>query len=151
MKDAVFPFDHEIVSLPEMTLYGRVWEGAYSELPEGGLQALIASVKAMTSAPLIGVSWNDRPDGFRYLIGAASDEFGADSIRWTAPAHQLLQVSYQGDPAGVTDTYAKMMDAISAANMRMATEICHHREGYGTHDPFANPLHVKLGIPITPL
>lgn len=59
-----------IVERPPQHLSGLIWEGTYAEAAAGSIHALIEDLKAVANEgdiqtrAIIGVSWNDRPDGF---------------------------------------------------------------------------------------
>ena len=129
----------EIVERPAQRIAGAFWEGTFVEAADGAVRRLIAEMQEhhrrlhpRDHAALVGLSWNGRPDGFRYLVGYVSDE--AETT--VHPGHvDLPQVRFatalhHPDSGDVFAHYQKMFDWIAAEGHAVDTALLHYREEY---------------------
>lgn len=141
---------HSIDSIEPAEVCGPVWTGTYQQAGDGSLQALIAEVRQATQGAMTGLSINDRPDGFRYLIGSEDgvSPGGVSPQTWRLDGHHCLRMPYEGSASGVTTAYQEMLDALTGSVWEPRPDICHHRDEYGRSNPLDDPLTVTLGIPV---
>lgn len=100
--------------LPALSLVGFTWEGSYEEAATGVIGELMSSLRRTLSLPddarLFGVSWLERPDGFRHFCGiaaaAAPGAAGLPAI--DLPALACLTTLHPGGDA--TAGYARLME-----------------------------------------
>lgn len=139
----------ELTERDAQTLFGIIWQGSYEEAGRGEVKKVIALMEglrkqAMTAAEeegqldadagLIGISWNDRPDGFRYLVAlpaALAKHVSHNDMR----GHDFPRMSFATALHGAEDGdvfahYQSMFDWIEGQGLQRATRILHHREEY---------------------
>jgi predicted transcriptional regulator YdeE len=113
----------ELGTLGPMSIIGLPWTGSYGEAADGAIKALMGEVRACLGlpqdAPMFGVSWNDRPDGFRHFCGvelSAEQELPAGLARLELESLTcLLGVQEQGD---ATETYRALMTERDTRGLR---------------------------------
>ena len=65
---------YSLATRPAHRLVGRHWEGSHKQAADGALHPLIEEIKEISArherfwrSPIVGLSWNDRDDGFPLL------------------------------------------------------------------------------------
>ena len=143
---------------PSHRLVGLDWEGSHAEAARGATHDLIRQVQrfsdqraSLWKGPLVGISWNDRPDGFRYFIGISVDEGEEAPRRFRALdlPDMRLAVSWHGASDGeVVDHYLRMIDWIREGGERWDKTHLHHREEYPADIDLAQPPALRLMLPV---
>jgi predicted transcriptional regulator YdeE len=145
---------------PAHRLCGRYWEGSYGEAARGAIHSVIRDVQAFAAqreggwrSPIVGLSWNDRPDGFRYFVGIALDERGSPPRGFSSLAlpEMTLASSWHGAGDGdVVAHYVRMIDWVKAENLVWDKRHVHHREEYPHDVDLTHPPALRLLIPASP-
>ncbi|MCT8998465.1 GyrI-like domain-containing protein [Chelativorans intermedius] len=151
----------EVVTRPAQTLCGKMWEGSYDAAAAGHVKEFIADMERLRSrlaaghegeaSGLVGISFNDIPGGFRYLValppqlaprsGLALSAFSFPSMRFAAVWHEAAD----GD---VFAHYERMFAWIEAQGLRRVTDVCHHREEYPPQPDLHAPPRLRLMTPV---
>jgi hypothetical protein len=154
-----------VVERPAQRLVGRVWEGTYSEAAAGALLPLFAEAKAAASGgglwagPIIGISWNDRPDGFRYFVGLEVDGTGAEAgggagasadvrERLDIPSMRFANAWHDAGDGEVVDHYQAMLGWIEREGLTWDKSAMHHREEHPLHGDLAAAPALRLMVPV---
>ncbi len=122
-------------TLPALTLVGRHWQGSYAEAAQGAVRRLIESLRSdypeAADVPLYGLSWTDRPEGFRHFCGwpesALNRTLEPDERLTLGPLPCLTSSQPTGD---ATDAYARLMahrGALGLSTPEGPTMIDEHR------------------------
>lgn len=137
----------ELTDRSAQRLWGLVWEGTYVQAAAKGVHDVVRAMAVARwtlpvdpHADLIGIAWNDRPDGFRYLVAVAVDEIAVpapvDLVEVRLPAMQLAGLWHEaGD---VHQAYLGMFEWIASNRLRRDVSVFHHREEY--------PVDFDLGV-----
>lgn len=148
---------YEIVERPAQRITGRIWEGTFVEAADGAIHRLIAEAQEhrrishpRDRSALIGLSWDVRPESFRYLVGYV----GEDSSTFDRPEHMDLPAMrfattmHHPEGGDVFVQYRNMYDWIAAAGYVVDDSRLHYREEYeaGFVSPSASSL--RLMVPI---
>lgn len=149
--------NYEIAERPAQRITGRLWEGTFVEAADGAIHRLIAETQEhrrlthpRDHSALIGLSWDVRPDGFRYLVGYVGD----DRTTFVRPGHvdlppmRFATTMHHPEGGDVFVQYQKMCDWIAAEGYAVDTSHLHYREEYeaGFVSPLASSL--RLMVPI---
>lgn len=149
--------DFVFVERPAQRLWGLVWEGTYDEAAAKGVHGVFRAMTearkglpVATDADLIGIAWNDRPDGFRYLVAVAVDETAGPVPAWLTevrlPAMRLASLWHDaGEP---TQAYFAMFDWIARQGMRRDVSVADHREEYPHDFDLAAGVPLRLMTPV---
>ncbi len=147
-----------IVSRSAEVLVGLSWEGSFAEARSGSIRTLLSQVQArlgevsdLWASPIVGISWNDRPDGFRYFVGVPVSEAGALShfdARIELPATICAAAWHAADDGDVIAHYGRMIEWISASGHMRNTAAYHHREEYPRDADFDAAPELRLMIPV---
>jgi predicted transcriptional regulator YdeE len=145
---------------PAHRLCGRYWQGSYGEAARGAIHSLIGDVQAFAAqreggwrSPIVGLSWNDRPDGFRYFVGVAMDDAGAlpEGFASLALPEMTLASSWHGAGDGeVVAHYVRMIDWVKPRNLIWDKQHFHHREEYPHDVDLTRPPALRLLVPVSP-
>jgi predicted transcriptional regulator YdeE len=155
-----FPGGHAIAltERPAHRLAGRIWEGTHVQAAAGAIHPLIEEMKQASArrpglwkSPIVGISWNDRPDGFRYFVGIAIDDDeppgeGLDAL-------DLPEMTFASSWHGATDGevaahYGRMIEWIGDEGMKWDTTRLHHREEYPLDYDVSGPPMLRLLMPV---
>ncbi|WP_187971913.1 GyrI-like domain-containing protein [Aquibium microcysteis] len=148
--------DFAVIERPAETLVGLDWEGRYGEAAAGAVRATLRSLQTrvgkgdLWSGPLVGLSFNDRPDGFRYFVGAAAGEVGDAEglVRIDLPARRHV-ASWHGEADGdVVAHYGRMIGWLASQGLKRAETGPHHREEYPRDGDFDGPPILRLMLPL---
>lgn len=139
-------------------LHGLVWEGTYAEAAAGAIHPLIEDMKAVAadegdpwSRMIIGISWNDRADGFRYFVGIETAEDVAPTAGYrllSLPAMRFASVWHGPDDGDVVGHYGRMIDWIEIEGQSRDVSVLHHREEYPADIDLAGPPVLRLMLPL---
>lgn len=147
----------EIVQRPAQRIAGAFWEGTFGEAADGAVRRLVAQMQERhrrlhpkDHAPLVGISWNDRPDGFRYLVGYVADKAEATSHPGHVDLPQMRFVTALHHPGSgdVFAHYQKMFDWIAAEGHGVDTALLHYREEYEPGYVSLSLSSLRLMVPI---
>lgn len=166
----------DIVERPAQSLVGRVWEGTFAEAAAGGvrrtledMQARLAALPGLFKGPLVGLSWNERADGFRYFVGyepdgeaaGRSDDGGVADARsgpdmdaatsgearleWLDLPTMRYAVAWHAEGDGaVVEHYRGMLHWMQLEGLSRDVTRMHHREEYPLDADFAGPPVMRL-------
>lgn len=148
----------ELVDRPAQRLWGLMWEGTYAQAAAKGVHDVIRAMKAARQtlpvdphADLIGISWNDRPDGFRYLVAVAVDGIAApvpaDLVELWLPAMRLASLWH--DAGDAHQAYLDMFEWIASHGQRREASVCHHREEYPVDFDLGAGAPLRLMTPVS--
>lgn len=145
---------------PAHKLHGLAWSGTHEEASAGAIRRLIERVKAHSDgrtspwkSPIVGISWDDRPDGFRHFVGVAPDpgEVLPEGFEALELEQTDLASSWHGPADGeVVEHYGRMIAWAAEHGYNWDTDRFHHREEYPHDIDLAAPLRLRLLIPIRP-
>jgi len=142
-----------VVERSAQRLVGRIWEGSYSQAAAGAVrdvlfdvQMLAAEVSGLWAGPIVGISWNERPDGFRYLVGVEGlahrpglDILDLPAMRFATAWHETGEV---------LDRYQAMLEWLPRQGLRWDKARMHHREEYPLHADFGAAPVLRLMVPV---
>jgi hypothetical protein len=144
---------------PAHRLCGLYWEGSYGDAARGAIHTVIAEVQAFAArlqggwrSPIVGLSWNDRPDGFRYFVGVAADDAATvpEGFALLALPEMTLASAWHGAGDGeVVPHYARMIDWLKAQNLDWDKRRFHHREEYRHDVDLKQPPALRLLLPVS--
>lgn len=144
-----------VVERPAQTLVGSVWDGTYSQAAAGAIHRVLKEVKGFAEAlpglwsgPIVGVSWNDRPDGFRYFVGVESGVADAEKLPLTVPAMRFATAWHDAGDGDVTEHYQLMLAWMEREGLSWDKSRMHHREEYPLHADFSAPPVLRLMVPV---
>jgi len=143
---------------PAHRLAGHMWEGTHAEAAAGAIHPLILEMKAasqrrpgMWRSPIVGLSWNDRPGGFRYFVGIAIDEGEqpADGlVALDLPEMNFASAWHGAGDGDVAGHYGRMMEWIGDEGLKWDLSRFYHREEYPLdYDPAGPPV-LRLLMPV---
>jgi len=143
---------------PSHELAGLWWSGTHAQAAAGAIRRVIAEVKAFSDgrqsawrSPIVGLSRNDRTDGFDYFTGVSveADEALPASFERLAVAEGTFAGSWHGPQDGeVVEHYGRMIAWLEGSGWAWDRSIFHHREEYPPdHDPEAPPA-LRLMLPV---
>lgn len=147
----------EIVPEPGFTAVGLFWEGSYAQAAAGEIRPLVLLVQsalpnvrqAMDREHLIGISWNDRLDGFRYFIGIRVEpdsEVPPGMSQIDVPPLRCATCNHQsGD---VTLSYQMLFRWIDEHGFDHDTRVLTHLEEYPLPYVPDAPPRLRLLVPI---
>jgi predicted transcriptional regulator YdeE len=143
---------------PAHRLCGVTWDGTHAEAEAGAIRDLIAQVKewsdrrtALWKSPIVGISWNDRPDGFRTFVGIAPDpgETVPDGFSVLEFPEMRFAGSWHGQGDGdVVAHYGRMIEWLGAQGHVRDTSLLHHREEYPNDIDLSKPPSLRLLMPL---
>lgn len=148
-----------IVERPPERLRGLFWEGTYAQAAAGALHPLIEAAKpslhagaAPFASAIIGISWNDRPDGFRYFVGtdagAIQPPVRDGRQRLSLPAMRFASVWHAPEDGDVVQHYGAMLEWIERSGEKRDISILHHREEYPPDIDLAAAPVLRLMLPL---
>jgi hypothetical protein len=113
----------EFKRLPPLALVGFEWTGTYRQAADGEIGRLMTALKSnldlADDEDLFGVSWLDRPDGFRHFVGVSRPKVtitGKSLKALKLPSLMCLTVEQAAGDA--TDGYAQLMEERERRNYR---------------------------------
>jgi hypothetical protein len=143
---------------PAHRLGGWYWEGSHREARDGALKPLLLRARALSEtasgglwrSPIVGLTWNDRPDGFRYFVGIAGDDAPADGAGLDVPELTYASSWHGPDDGSVVEHYLRMIEWIGDEGHRRDTGHFAQREEYpNDYDPEQPPT-LRLLLPVVP-
>ena len=149
-----------VTERPAHSLAGLFWEGSHREAADGAVHGVIERVKALSDrraslwkSPIVGLSWNDRPDGFRTFVGIAidADEVLPDGFKRLDLPEMRLASSWHGPEDGeVVAHYGRMIQWVRDEGLAWDVSRFHHREEYPADVDLSRLPALRLLIPIGP-
>lgn len=145
-----------VIERPAETLVGIAWEGSHGQAAAGSVRATLKSLQArlgkgdLWSAPIVGLSFNDRPEGIRYVVGIAPDDVkdAAGLLRIDLSARRYV-ASWHGPSDGdVVAHYGRMIGWLTARGLSRSAAGPHHREEYPRDGDFDGPPVLRLMLPL---
>ncbi|WP_047144847.1 GyrI-like domain-containing protein [Aquamicrobium sp. LC103] len=146
---------------PAQVLTGLTWEGTY-EAAAGALHSMIERVKAYSDAqpgvwksPIVGISWNDRPEGFRYFAGVSAGEGEmspaeeADGFGRISLPEMRFASSWHGPRDGdVVPHYGRMIEWMREEGLARDASLMHQREEYPHDIDLTLPPTLRIMMPV---
>ena len=148
---------YSLATRPRHRLVGRYWEGSFEEASAGALRRLIEEMKPLSAlherfwrSPIVGLSWNDRPEGFRYFCGFALDEpeLPEDCEALEVPETDYADIWHGPGDGDVMDNYLAMMEWMADGGLSHDTSFCHQREEYAPDVDLSAPPTLRLMLPV---
>jgi hypothetical protein len=157
--DATLDHAFALAERPQHWLTGRFWSGTFEEAAAGALHPLIAEMKALSQrstdlwkSPIVGLTWNDRPDGFRYFVGIETEDASAaegfDSL--DVPEMCCASLWHSPEAGTVVESYGRLMRGLREAGIERDTGFCDQREEYPPDFDLAKPPALRLLLPVKP-
>lgn len=150
-----------VVTRPGQSLVGRIWEGTYSEAAAGALVGLLKDVQAFAATevaalwagPIVGISWNQRADGFRHFVGVERDgsagrDGAAGMIPLDVPPMRFSTAWHDAGDGEVLDHYEAMLAWMEREGLSWDKRTMHHREEYPLHADFSAAPVLRLMVPV---
>ncbi len=144
---------------PAHGLAGLMWEGTFAKARAGAIRTVIAEVKAFSDtrttpwkSPIVGLSWNDRADGLRYLVGVALDPgepIPPEFARVDIPEMRLASSWHGAGDGEVVDHYARMIEWLGMRGLDWDRSRFHHREEYPHDMDLDAPPALRLLLPVS--
>lgn len=152
----------EIVMRKAQILSGTIWEGSYEEAGAGEVKKTIAEMEHLrgrlagragsAAGGLIGISWNDRPGGFRYLVAlppTLTEQGEAEGLAvYSFPEMQFATAWHDAANGDVFEHYRHMFAWIEESGLERSVEIIHHREEYPAGLDLGDSPRLRLMTPI---
>ena len=149
-----------VTERPAHSLAGLFWEGSHRQAADGAIHGVINRVKAFSDrrnslwkSPIVGLSWNDRPDGFRYFVGIATDageDAPAEFVQLELPEMHLASSWHGPEDGEVVAHYGRMIQWVRDEGLAWDVSRFHHREEYPADVDLSRPPALRLLIPISP-
>lgn len=143
---------------PAHRLCGVYWEGTYDDAAAGATRSVIERVSRWSAArtvlwrsPIVGISWNDRPDGFRYFAGIAPElgEAVPDEYAMLDLPEMRFASSWHGEgDGGVAEHYGRVLDWVRAQGLVWDKSLLHLREEYPDNVDLARAPALRLLVPV---
>ena len=155
--DATLAHEFSLVERPAHRLTGRFWSGGFEEAAAGALHPLIEEAKALSArtadqwkSPIVGLTWNDRPDGFRYFVGIETedDTAGEGFDRLDVPAMRCAGLWHGPEAGTVVDSYGRLMRGLQDAGIARDQSFCDQREEYPADIDLSKPPALRLLLPV---
>ncbi|MEX0953580.1 MAG: GyrI-like domain-containing protein [Rhizobiaceae bacterium] len=155
--DATLDHAFSLVERPAHRLTGRFWSGTLDEASRGALHPLIEEMKALSAAtsdlwksPIVGLTWNDRPDGFRYFVGVETeDEKASEGFdRLDVPEMRCAGLWHGPESGTVVESYGRLMRGIREAGIERDQSFCDQREEYPADIDLGRPLALRVLLPV---
>ncbi|MFN4272744.1 MAG: GyrI-like domain-containing protein [Aliihoeflea sp.] len=148
---------YTLATRPAHRLVGRYWEGSYEEAAAGALHSLIGEMKELSArherfwrSPIVGLSWNDRSDGFRYFCGFALDapQLPEGLAALEVPETDYADIWHGPGDGDVIENYRTMMEWMADNRLSHDTSFCHQREEYAPDVDLSAPPSLRLMLPV---
>lgn len=148
---------YSLATRPRHRLVGRYWEGSFEEAAAGALRQVIEEMKPLSArherfwrSPIVGLSWNDRPDGLRYFCGFALDapELPAGCEALEVPERGYADIWHGPGDGDVVENYRAMMEWMADSGLRHDTSSFHQREEYAPDVDLSGSPSLRLMLPV---
>lgn len=155
--DATLDHAFALVERPAHRLTGRLWSGTFEEAAAGALHPLIADMKDLSArtsdlwkSPIVGLTWNDRPDGFRYFVGIETEDESATAgfDRLDVPEMRCASWWHGPESGTVVDSYGRLMRGLAEAGIERDQSFCDQREEYPADIDLEKPPALRLLLPV---
>jgi hypothetical protein len=153
--DATLDHAFALVERPVHRLTGRFWSGTFEEAAAGALHPLIEEMKSLSAAtsdlwksPIVGLTWNDRPDGFRYFVGIETEDASEGFDRLDVPEMRCASLWHGPEAGTVVDSYGRMMRGLKEAGIERDQSFCDQREEYPVDIDLSKPPALRLMLPV---
>ncbi|TYR35240.1 GyrI-like domain-containing protein [Mesorhizobium microcysteis] len=143
---------------PPQLLGGLWWRGTFDEAAAGDVRQVIRSVQhfsdqrtSMWKSPIVGLSRNDRPDGFDYFVGVAveaGEAMPAGFAFLDLPAMTVASSWHGPQDGDVPAHYGRMIEWLVGSGYRRDISQFHHREEYPSDVDFDGPHALRLLLPV---
>lgn len=145
-----------VIERPAETLVGLDWEGVYGQAAAGAVRAVLKALQArlgrgdLWSGPIVGLSFNDGSERFRYFVGVAAEEAkDADGLlRVDLPARRHVASWHAEADGDVVAHYGRMIGWLLEQGLSRSEAGPHHREEYPRDGDFDGPPVVRLMLPV---
>ncbi|MCT7375629.1 GyrI-like domain-containing protein [Chelativorans salis] len=154
----------EVKTREAQTLFGKVWEGSFEGAAAGHVKTVVADMERRRNrlaagrsdaAGLVGISWNNIPGGFRYLVALPPELSGqgeAEGLQaFSFPEMRFATAWHEATDGDVFAHYERMFAWIEENEFRRVTDILHHREEYPAGLDLDSPPRLRLMTPLASL
>ncbi|TFD99600.1 GyrI-like domain-containing protein [Jeotgalibacillus salarius] len=150
--------DFEIVRKSSFYFIGMRWTGTYEAAAQGDIFPLIEEARdrllsmgiAQGSSDFIGLSYQDRQDGFTYYFGTEAlgkKTFPSDMHRIIVPSHDYAVTEHKGQHAW--KSYEKLKKWATEQGLQVQLNGLDHIEVYNSdYNPYKMSPTLKIGIPV---
>lgn len=154
--DRLDHFGFSVIDRPAEALVGLEWEGSHGQAAMGSIRATLKSLQVtlgkgdLWSGPIVGLSFNEGSERFRYFVGIAASEAKNASglVRLDLPARRHV-ASWHGQADGdVVAHYGRMIGWLTSQGLARSLEAPHHREEYPRDADFDGPPVLRLLLPV---
>jgi hypothetical protein len=155
--DATLGHGFVLVGRPQHRLTGRFWSGSFEDASQGALHPVISEMQALSArtsdlwkSPIVGLTWNDRPDGFRYFLGIeTADAIAGEGFdQLDVPEMRCAGLWHGPDAGTVVESYGKLMGGLRDAGIERDPTFCDQREEYPVDIDLEKPLALRLMLPV---
>lgn len=145
---------------PPHVLGGAWWRGTFGQAATGALHPLIEAVRdfseardAVWKSPIVGLSMNQRADGFDYFAGVAvedGDILPSAFVRLAVPEMVFASSWHGAEDGEVIAHYGAMVEWLKLDGHVLDATFCNQREEYPHDVDFARASALRLMLPINP-
>lgn len=153
--DATLDHAFALTERPAHKLTGGFWAGTFEEAAKGALHPLIEAAKELSArsndlwkSPIVGLTWNDRPDGFRYFVGIETEHSAVGFDQLDVPEMQCAGLWHAPGAGTVVESYGRLMRGLKEAGIARDQSFCDQREEYPPDIDLSQPLALRLLLPV---
>ncbi|MBO6901851.1 MAG: GyrI-like domain-containing protein [Rhizobiaceae bacterium] len=153
--DATLDHVFTLTERPAHRLTGRSWSGTFEEAAAGALFPLIEAAKGLSArsstdwkSPIVGLTWLNRPDGFRYFVGIDTDRPAPDFETLDVPGMRCASLWHGAESGTVVESYGRMMRGLQDAGIDRDQSFCDQREEYPPDFDLSAPPALRLLLPV---
>lgn len=154
--DRLDHFGFSVIDRPAEALVGLEWEGSHGQAAMGSIRVTLKSLQQrlgkgdLWSGPIVGLSFNEGPERFRYFVGIAASEAKKASGFVCLDLPPLRHVASWHGPADgdVVAHYGRMIGWLTSQGLERTLEGPHHREEYPRDGDFDGPSVLRLLLPV---
>lgn len=150
--------EFSVTSRPAHRLAGLWWSGTFDAAATGEIQRRLARVRdfyatrdSVWKSPLVGLSRNERADGFDYYVGVDvgdDADLPPDFSVVEVPELTLVSAWHGPDDGAIPQRYGAMMIWLREHGYTPTTTVCDHREEYPHDTDDAATRGLRLMIPV---
>ncbi|PPA68881.1 GyrI-like domain-containing protein [Jeotgalibacillus proteolyticus] len=150
--------DFQVIKKSSFYFIGLKWTGTYEAAAHGEIRPVIEASKvrlkelnlAGENSSLIGLSYQDRPDGFTYYIGTEAmntDGIPPDLHGIIVPSNHYAVTEHEGQNAW--KSYEKLYRWVEKQGLQINSHGLIHLEVYSMdYDPYKMSPSLVIGVPL---
>lgn len=145
----------QLAERPAQRLVGYRWEGSHAEARGGALEPLLAAARRLSDAdaqfwrsPIVVLTWNDRPNGFRQFAGMAGDDAPPGGTAIDLPPMAFASSWHGPEDGTVVAHYLRMIEWIGDEGFSRDTTYFAQREEYPPDLKRGGPPTLRLLLPL---